>query len=129
MELFSRFETALVYENKKPCDIITRIDLMITWLDPRNVAKRFDCSFMTAKRHLDALAIHAGQSLIQQREPVMTIRFIKRQPMLRVVPYQPLGLCSNQQSNTKCLARLYCSLREGTIWNGLFRLAYLRLTR
>ena len=28
MELFSRFETALVYENKKPCDIITRIDLI-----------------------------------------------------------------------------------------------------
>ena len=28
MELFSRFETALVYEDKKPCDIITRIDLI-----------------------------------------------------------------------------------------------------
>jgi len=28
MELFSRFETALVYEGKKPCDIITRIDLI-----------------------------------------------------------------------------------------------------
>jgi cystathionine beta-synthase len=28
MELFSRFKTALVYKNKKPTDIITRIDLL-----------------------------------------------------------------------------------------------------
>ena len=68
---------------------------------------------MTAKRHLDTLAIHAGQSPDPTTGAVMT-QFIKRRLMPRIIPEPTLGVMLEPSNPTRsALQECIAALEQG----------------